>query len=75
MPLEGQTGIRLAHPLTIVYHLNGRLSCISDDDGDFRGSCIEAVFYKFLNDRCRTLDDFARCNLVSYTIWQQMDDI
>lgn len=70
MPLKGKACIRLAHPFPIVNNLNGCFSGISDDDGYLRGSGIKAVFHKFLDDRCRTLDNFTSRYLIGYAIWK-----
>ena len=71
MPLKSQTGIGLAHSLSVVNHLYAGLSRIDNDDLNGRCSGIDGVLNKFFDDRRRTLDDLSRCNLIGNRIRKQ----
>ena len=75
MALEGQARIGVAHALAVVHHLYAVLACLNDFNLYLIGTCVEGVFHQLLDDRRRTLNDFACCNLVGHAVWKQFDNI
>ena len=66
--LERQTGVRLAHALSVVDHLQQRAAGIANDDLNTGGTRVQAVLHQLLEARGRALNDLARRNLVGYGI-------
>ena len=75
MLFKGHARIRRTHPDAIINHLDKLTTCLTQNNLNLRGMCINAVFEQLLNDAGRTLHDFARCNLISDRIREEMDNI
>ena len=75
MTFKSQTSICFRHPLTIINHLNGSLSGISNQHINMFGTGIHCIFYQFLNNRSRPLNYFTGCNLIGYRIGKQTYNI
>ena len=73
MTLEGQHGIVAYHPAAVVGDLNDLLAARFDVNADASRTGVERVFEQFFHHRCRTLDHFARSNLVGNAFGEDVD--
>ena len=75
MTLKCHAGIGHRHPFAIVYHLDAGLARIGDDHIDGRGTSVDGVLDKLLDDGRGALDDFAGRYLVGNRIRQKPNHI
>ena len=73
MTLETEQGILRPHATAVVGHLDEGPPRILHHHIHPRGASINGIFHQLLHNRCRTLYDLARCNLVGNRLRQQMN--
>ena len=68
VPLEAEQGVVAAHAQAIVRHADEAASAGLDFDGEAARAGVEGIFDEFLDDAGRTLDHFARGDLVGHVL-------
>jgi hypothetical protein len=73
MALETEEGIVATHPDAVIDDSHERGTTASDGYFDAICLCIDAVFHKFLYDRCRSLDHLSSGDLTRHFVRQQQN--
>jgi len=73
MPGKGQHRILAAHGLTVIANDDPLAASGPEQNGDARGAGVDRVLDQLLDDRCRSLDDFTRGDLIRHRDGQNRD--
>ncbi len=75
MTLDGERGIRAGHAASVIAHPDRRAPALGDGDFDARRAGVECILDEFLHDGRRTLDHFARGDLVGDRSREDCDSV
>ena len=75
MTFKSKACVCFRHTLAVIDHLNGSLARIRYQHINMSGTCVNSIFHQFLDNRSRTLDYLAGCNLIGHRIGKQTNNI
>ncbi len=73
MPLESQQRVIAIHPASIVGDANQLAAAAFDFDLDTHGACVQSILQQLLHNRSRTVDHFARGDLIRDLVRKNAD--
>ena len=75
MSLKTESGIAVAHPAPVVYHLYQRASGIFDNQLNLRSTGVQCILQQLFHSRGGTVHHLACGYLVGHAVGEYVDDV